>query len=153
MLDYLISNLSGTMLLGEYRQSIDKKGGLQLPSQISAELASGMVITRGFDCNLMLFPQSVWQQLAQKILGRPLSNQQSRALRRRIFSNAAVLFPDQYDHIQIPASLCKFATLEGDVVLTGMYDHVEIWNTQLWQPVHDLISNGDNGSDWATVGI
>ena len=141
------------MFLGEYRQAIDEKGGLKLPSQFSAELASGMVVTRGFDRNLMLFPHHGWQLLAHKILNRPLSIQQSRALRRRLFSNAAVLKADQYGRIQIPASLSDFAGLEGEVVLAGMYDYLEIWNTQTWQPLYDAINHGENGSVWETVGV
>jgi MraZ protein len=141
------------MFLGEYRQTIEEKGGLLLPSQYSIELASGMVVTRGFDRNLMLFPHHGWQLLAHKILNRPLSNQQGRALRRRFFSNAAVLNADQYGRIQIPASLCDFAGLEGEVVLAGMYDYLEIWNTQTWQPVYDAINSGENGSIWETVGV
>ena len=141
------------MFLGEYRQAIDEKGGLQLPSQFSAELASGMVVTRGFERNLMLFPHHGWQLLAHKILNRPLSIQQSRALRRRLFSNAAVLNADQYGRIQIPASLCEFAGLAGEVVLAGMYDYLEIWNIQTWQPVYDAINHGENGSVWETVGV
>ena len=141
------------MFLGEYRQAIDEKGGLQLPSQFSAELASGMVVTRGFERNLMLFPHHGWQLLAHKILNRPLSIQQSRALRRRLFSNAAVLNADQYGRIHIPASLCEFAGLAGEVVLAGMYDYLEIWNIQTWQPVYDAINHGENGSVWETVGV
>ena len=141
------------MFLGEYRQAMDEKGRLLLSSQYSIELASGMVVTRGFDRNLMLFPRDGWQLLAQKILNQPLSNQQSRALRRRFFSSAIVLNADQYGRIQIPASLCDFAGLEGEVVLAGMYDFLEIWNIQTWQSVYDVINNGENDSIWETVGV
>ena len=141
------------MFLGEYRQAIDEKCGLLIPSQYSVELASGMVVTRGFDRNLMLFPHHGWQLLANKILNRPLSNQQSRALRRRLFSNAAVLNADRYGRIQIPASLCDFAGLEGEIVLTGMYDYLEIWNAHIWQSVHDAINQGEHASIWETIGV
>ncbi len=141
------------MFLGEYKQAIDEKGGLLLPSQFSNELASGMVVTRGFDRNLMLFPHHGWQLLAHKILNRPLSIQQSRSLRRRLFSSAAVLKADQHGRIEIPAALCEFAALDGQVVLTGMFDYLEIWNTRMWQPVQDAINNGESNSIWETIGV
>ncbi len=141
------------MFLGEYKQAIDEKGGLLLPSQFSNELASGMVVTRGFDRNLMLFPHHGWQLLAHKILNRPLSIQQSRSLRRRLFSSAAVLKADQRGRIEIPAALCEFAALDGQVVLTGMFDYLEIWNTRMWQPVQDAINNGESNSIWETIGV
>lgn len=141
------------MFLGEYRQAIDEKGGLLLPSQYSVELAAGMVVTRGFERNLMLFPQHEWQLLAQRVLKRPLSNQQSRSLRRRLFSKAAVLSVDRHGRIQIPAMLCDFAALAGEVMLAGMYDYLEIWNAQMWQPVHDAINDEETSSIWETVGV
>ena len=69
------------------------------------------------------------------------------------FSSAAVLNVDRYGRIQIPAPLCDFAGLEGEVVLAGMYDYLEIWNTHTWQSVYDAINNGENGSIWDTVGV
>jgi MraZ protein len=141
------------MFLSEYKQTIDDKGGLLLPDSYSAELSDGMVLTRGFDQNLMLFPHQGWQLLAHKILNRPLSFNQSRALRRRLFSSAAVLRADKRGRIQIPNSLCKFAALDGEVVLAGMYDYLEIWNYQAWQLVNDAINNVHDGSIWETTGI
>lgn len=141
------------MLLGEFRQAINENGGLLLPSQYLVDLAAGMVLTRGFDRNLMLFPHNEWQLLAHKVLNRPLSYQHSRNLRRRLFSNATVLDADQSNNIQIPDFLCEFALLKGEVVLTGMYDYLEIWNAQLWQSVCDAISEGNNGSVWEDAGV
>ena len=141
------------MFLGEYRQAIDEKGGLRLPDPYSSDLHAGMVVTRGFDRNLMLFSHQGWLLLAEKILNRPLSIDQSRALRRRLFSNAAVLKVDERGRIHIPESLCVFAALEGEVVLAGMYDYLEIWDIQIWQPVHEAINSWQDDSIWETAGI
>lgn len=141
------------MFLGEYRQAIDGKGGLLLPRQYSVELAGGMVVTRGFERNLMLFPQPEWHLLAQKVLNRPLSHLQSRSLRRRLFSKAAVINVDKNGRIQIPASLCDFAELDGEVMLAGMYDYLEIWSMRLWQPIHDATNDEEASSVWEMVGV
>ncbi len=140
------------MFLGEYKQAIDEKGGLLIPSSLALELASGMVITRGFERNLMLFPHSDWQQFAQKILHQPLSLEQSRALRRRMFSKAAAVDIDRRGRIQVPASLCEFAELEGQVVLAGMFNYLEIWNSKNWQPVQEALNISDGGL-WEMVGV
>ena len=107
-----------------------RKVGCCSPLCSRSALASGMVVTRGFEENLMLFPHHEWQVFAQKILNQPLSLAQSRALRRRMFSNAAVIEVDRRGRIQIPASLCEFAGLKRQVVLAGMFDYLEIWNPQ-----------------------
>jgi len=141
------------MFLGEFRQAIDENGGLVLPSHYLTAYASGIVVTRGFDRNLMLFAHDEWQLLAHKILNRPISNHQSRNLRRRIFANAAVLRVDKNSRIQIPDSLCDFAILKDEVVLTGMYDYLEIWNSRLWQAVSDAVVDDNNGSVWEAAGV
>lgn len=141
------------MLLGEHKQAIDEKGGLLLPSQYSVLLASGIVVTRGFERNLMLFPHDGWQLFAHKVLNQPLSFRNSRALRRRLFSNAAVLNIDPYGRIHIPSALRDFAELQGEVVLAGMYDYLEIWDIRHWLPEQEAANSRDNGSIWETVGV
>ncbi len=141
------------MFLGEFRQVIDEKGGLLLPSQYLSALGAGMVVTRGFDRNLMLFPRNEWQILASKILNRPLSIQQSRNLRRRLFSSAALIDSAKNSHIQIPQTLREFAELSGEVILTGMYDYLEIWNMQFWRSECEVINESANGSIWETTGV
>ena len=141
------------MFLGEFKRTIDENGGLVLPSQYLAALASGMVVTRGFDRNLMLFAHDEWKLLAYKIVNQPLSIHQSRNLRRRIFSNAAVLEIDKNSRIQIPNALCDFAALKDEVVFTGMYDYLEIWNSRLWQSASDAICKENDSSVWETAGV
>ena len=51
-------------LLGEYNHTIDDKGRLTIPAKFRRELAAGLVVTRGFDQNLMVFPIDGWQELA-----------------------------------------------------------------------------------------
>ncbi len=55
------------MFLGEYKHTIDVKGRLTIPAKYRGELATGLVVTRGFDQNLMLFPMDGWNELAERI--------------------------------------------------------------------------------------
>jgi len=141
------------MFLGEYRQVVDNKGRLTFPRHFENVLAAGLVVTRGFDRNLMVFTCQGWKTLAEKILQRPLSVRQSRALRRRLFSDAAELSPDRSGSILLPVSLCDFAGLHGEVVLTGMYDYLEIWGANQWQPVRDAMQLNEDETWWGAIGI
>jgi MraZ protein len=141
------------MFLGEIRQTIDADSGLLLPNQFLGQLVDGMVVTRGFDQNLMVFGPEQWQALANKILLQPLSYYQSRNLRRRLFSGAAVLRLDDNDSILIPQTLRDFAGLVEEVVLNGMYDYFEIWSFQRWQSAHQRIIANSNGSLWEMNGV
>ncbi|MCA9941260.1 MAG: division/cell wall cluster transcriptional repressor MraZ [Anaerolineales bacterium] len=141
------------MFLGEFVHTIDDKGRLTIPAKFRGELAAGLVITRGFDRNLMLFPLDGWQNLADEIATRPLSDEGMRAFRRRVFSGAADLVPDRQGRIVLPAYLREFAGIETEVVVTGMYNYLEIWNADNWQAVRTEVEESDDATRWDDLGI
>ena len=49
------------------------------------------------------------------------------------FSGAVDVVPDKQGRIAIPQHLRDFAKLDGDVVLAGQFDHIEIWNNEHFQ--------------------
>ncbi len=95
------------MFLGEYTHAIDDKGRLTVPAKYRGELAMGLVVTRGFDSNLMVFTMEGWSELAQKIADRPLSDPSARAFRRRVFSGAVDLVPDTAGPNSICLPICE----------------------------------------------
>jgi len=141
------------MFLGEYTHSIDDKGRLTVPAKFRGELATGLVVTRGFDTNLMVFTMGGWQELAQKISQKPLSDLSTRAFRRRVFSGAIDLTPDRQGRILLPANLRGFAELDSEAVIIGMYSYLEIWAVDAWEPVRDEIESSEDVARWENLGI
>ena len=141
------------MFLGEYIHTIDDKGRLTIPSKFRGTLASGLVVTRGFDQNLMLFPLDEWQNLAQRIAERPLSDESIRAFRRRVFAGAVDLTPDRQGRILLPAYLREFASISGEVVIAGMFNYLELWSNKSWQTIREYIENNSDAARWDDLGI
>jgi MraZ protein len=141
------------MFLGEYNHSIDDKGRLTIPARFRAELAGGLVVTRGFDQNLMMFPLQGWQELAEQILQRPLSNEDVRLFRRRVFSGAVDLEPDRQGRVIVPVYLREFAGINGEVIVAGMYNYVEIWNATAWQQVRQQAESNSDAARWDDLGV
>ncbi len=141
------------MFLGEYIHAIDDKGRLTVPAKFRGDLAKGLVVTRGFDTNLMVFTLEGWNELAQKIADKPLSDASTRAFRRRVFSGAVDLTPDRQGRILLPANLREFAELDGEAVIIGMYSYLEIWGVDSWKPVRDEIESSDDVARWENLGI
>jgi MraZ protein len=141
------------MFLGEYTHTIDEKGRLTIPAKFRGELASGLVVTRGLDRNLLVFTMKEWEELAQKIAKTPISDRSARAFSRRVFSGATDLVPDRQGRILIPATLREFAELGDEAVIIGMYNYAEIWNADAWNPVRDDIENSDDFERWQNLGI
>ncbi|GIK55694.1 MAG: transcriptional regulator MraZ [Chloroflexota bacterium] len=141
------------MFLGEYTHTIDEKGRLTIPAKFRGLLASGLVVTRGFDQNLMLFPLDGWQELAQRIAARPLADEDMRMFRRRVFSGATDLLPDRQGRILLPPYLRDFAGINGDVVIAGMFHYLELWSSDAWTAVRQSIERQDDASRWQDLGI
>lgn len=141
------------MFLGEYTHTIDGKGRLTIPSKFRGMLAAGLVVTRGFDQNLMIFPLDGWKGLANRIEERPLSDEDMRAFRRRVFSGAVDLVPDKQGRILMPSYLRDFAGIDGEVVIAGMYNYLEIWSSEAWKKVRESFESDDDATRWEDLGI
>ena len=140
------------MFLGEYTHTIDDKGRLTIPARFRGDLAAGLVVTRGFDQNLMIFPLTGWQEMAERILSRPLADESVRAFRRRVFSGAVDLVPDRQGRIVLPNYLRDFARIDGEVVVAGMYNYLEVWSVLSWDTVRENIEESD-ATRWDDLGI
>jgi MraZ protein len=142
------------MLLGEYRQAMDSMGQVVLPNQVLSELRGTLVVARGFERNLILYSEQQWRDLAAKLMGKPISDHAVRTLRRRLFSDAAELSVNGDGLITLPASLRKFAGIQNEVILTGMYDHLELWSVQEWsQILQTVVEQDPNGEQWDGLGL
>ncbi len=139
------------MFLGEYRHTIDDKGRLTIPAKYRALLAGGLVVTRGLDNNLMAFTMEGWEALAERIKQLPLTDTNAREFKRRVFSGAVDLIPDRQGRILIPPYLREFAHIDSEAIISGMFDYVEIWNADDWQPMREVIE-GD-APRWEGLGI
>jgi MraZ protein len=122
------------MLLGEYAHTIDDKNRLTLPAKFRDSFADGGVVTRGLDGCLYLYGQTEWAALVAGRLAEldPLL-EEGRLMQRYFFSAAAEAAPDKQGRIMIPAALLEHARLGKEVVVAGVYDHLEIWDRAAWR--------------------
>jgi len=125
------------MFIGEYSHSIDEKGRMAIPSRMRGELANGAVVTRGIDNCLWVFPKNEWEALAKKLSNLPLSDANSRAFSRLMLAGAMEVEFDNQGRILLPAYLREYANLKKNAVIAGLYNRVEIWESQKWQDYKD----------------
>ncbi len=132
------------MFLGEYLHTIDDKGRLTLPAKFRAELAKGVVVTRGLDGCLFVHPMSEWERLSEKINSLPLTRKDARTLARLMYSGATDCAPDKQGRILLPNYLRDFAGVDGETVIIGLHNRLEIWNPERWQEVRNEVEeHGD----------
>ena len=122
------------MLLGEFEHTIDDKNRLTLPAKFRQALSGGLVITRGMDGCLYCYPQAEWEQLVEgRLAGLDPLSKESRLMQRYFFAGASEAEPDKQGRVMVPATLAKNAGIGREVVVTGVRDHLEIWDRAAWR--------------------
>jgi len=120
------------MFLGEYTHTIDEKGRLTIPSKYRFYLEAGMVVTRGLDRCIAVYPTDEWKTLVERIMSLPSTPRPSREFTRLIFSAASDLKMDRQGRILIPSVLANYASLDLEATIIGINNRFEIWNPARW---------------------
>ena len=121
------------MFIGEYQHTIDAKGRMAIPVKFRQKLDGGAIVTRGLDHCLFLFSVKDWEALAQKLIALPLAQSNSRAFARLMLAGAMDVEVDKQGRILIPDYLRAYSNLKKQAVVTGLYNRVEIWDTESWK--------------------
>ncbi len=143
------------MFIGRDSRALDDKGRLTIPARHRPDLVLGMVITRGLDGGLFVFPIPEWERRAEKIKALPITNPTARAFSRFLLGDAANCKLDSQGRVLIPRFLLDVAGIDGDVVVIGQGGRLELWATERLEEVQsEFESNGDNAaSGFAELGI
>ncbi len=120
------------MLIGEYNHNLDSKGRLAIPAKFRAILKKGAVVTKGLDGCLFLYSKEQFSKIASSLSSLPISQAKARAFSRHMLAGAMDLEFDNQGRITLPEYLRDFAVLNKRVIISGLYDHLEIWDEKSW---------------------
>jgi MraZ protein len=123
----------GPVFLGTHQPRLDDKGRLFLPAKYREELAEGLVITKGQERCLYVFPVEEFQRLTEALRTAPVTAKAVRDYSRVFFASASDETPDKQGRITIPPSLRQYAGLERDCVVIGANTRLEIWDARAWE--------------------
>ncbi len=119
------------MFIGEHTHTVDEKNRFSLPAKFRKDLGKKVVVTRGKDRCLVLYPHKTWLEISNEVKQKGhVESDQKYA--RFTFSGASEIEIDSIGRILIPEFLREFAELKNTIVLTGVHDKVEIWNDKKW---------------------
>lgn len=121
------------MFLGTHTPKVDDKGRVILPAKFRPGLTEGVVLTKGQDRSLVLWPIAEFEAAAARVREASQSNASVRAYSRVLFSSAFDQVPDKQGRITVPTSLREYAGLDRECVVVGNHNTVEIWDEQAWQ--------------------
>ncbi len=142
----LVDNL---MFIGEYKHTIDSKKRLALPAKFRKKLGKKVVITKGVDKCLVVYPEKEWNVMSKKLEKLPISRKEARNFARIMLAGAVLAGIDRLGRVLIPDYLKDYATLKKNTVVCGLSNRLEIWDEKKWNSfkskiepkVDDMVSN------------
>lgn len=117
---------------GRYEHALDPKGRLILPARFRADLDQGGFLTQFRDrCLAMWTPEEFEKQMVSMQEAQERGRAQ-RNVARLWAAGTQQVDVDRQGRIAIAPHLREFARLEGDVLINGAIDRVELWSPAVW---------------------
>jgi len=129
------------MFLGRFSHNLDAKGRLAIPAKFRGALADGLVVTRGIDRCLSVYPLTAWLVLAERISALSISDPDARQFKRMVFAEAMDEELDAQGRIVVPPELRRYAGIEREAIVVGMNTYVEIWDPTRWSALSATVED------------
>ena len=117
------------LFLGTYYHSLDDKNRLILPAKMAAKFDGVLVVSKGFEGCLEVRTKFDFEYRSNQLLALSENKKDSRIISRQFFANSSELEIDKANRILIPNHLKQLASLNKDVILIGLGNKIEIWDT------------------------
>jgi len=128
------------VLLGEYEYTVDDRGRLAIPARLREPFLSGLVLARGLEPCIVVYPTARWNGLADRMTDLPPNSTDARRWQRAIFPSAFQAELDRQGRVLLPQTLRDYAGIEANVVIIGMHSTLEIWSRDAWRTEQALLN-------------
>jgi transcriptional regulator MraZ len=135
------------VFLGTHTPRLDEKGRLFLPAKFREELAEGLVVTRGQERCLYVWPAAEFRAFTAGLRKDSVTVRKNRDFMRMLAAGASAESADRQGRVTLPADLRQYAGLDRDCVVIGAYNRVEIWDAGAWQRYSD--EQEDTFANWS----
>lgn len=95
-------------------------------------MAGGLVVTRGQEHCLFLYPMDEFVKVAEQMRQAPTTSKAARDYMRVFLSGASDEVPDKQGRFTIPANLRHYAGLDREVTVIGAGARLEVWDSGAW---------------------
>jgi MraZ protein len=127
---------------GKYYYTVDPKGRIIIPAPfreiIMTNYSTKLFITNAlFDTCLCIYPMEEWHRLQEQVRTKPRSDEAIRYYLRRVVASAIETEIDKQGRVLVPAALREDAKINGNVVLAGQIERIELWDRNEWDILYD----------------
>ncbi len=142
-----MQNTYNISFTGEFSYTLDAKGRLNIPAKFRKALHPvndrTLVISRGFDGQLMVYPLVEWQKVENQLSKLSSIKRRDRTFVRSIVRYAEHVQMDTQGRIPVSDSLLSFAGIEKDVKIIGMIKKIELWSPDVLREVDSEFQDED----------
>ena len=124
------------MFSGMSNHSVDSKGRIVLPAKFREALGERFYLARGFG-NACIQAMSAEQFDAISARISELPADKAMALQYTFTATAVEVSPNASGRVMIPQTLREFAGIEGDALVIGMNNRIEIWSGKRFEQFVD----------------
>jgi MraZ protein len=124
------------VFVGQFEHSLDGKGRLVLHSAFRPALKAGGVLAPWDRC-LALWTTDQFNDVAEKMKNRTSEGEGDLDVMRHFFAAARTVAPDGQGRFVVPEEHRAYAGLARDAVVSGQFDHIEIWERSRFHGVRD----------------
>ncbi|OGZ64792.1 MAG: cell division/cell wall cluster transcriptional repressor MraZ [Candidatus Staskawiczbacteria bacterium RIFCSPLOWO2_01_FULL_37_25b] len=132
------------MLIGQYEYTIDSKKRLALPAKFRGELGDKVIITKGVEKCLVVYTEKEFRIMSEKLSNLTISQSEARSFTRIMLAGAMEVSLDKLGRVLIPDYLKKYAGLKKNVIICGLSNRLEAWDSEEWQ---DYTKKAEKGVD------
>jgi MraZ protein len=113
--------------------TLDVKNRLTVPARHRAALASGVVLAKGLDACVGVWPPDDYETFKAAALEsfHPLSPER-RKLGTYFSANSLSTELDSAGRVMVPTFLGEHASLDKEVTVIGAGDHLQVWDRAAW---------------------
>ena len=104
----------------------------QLLRQLTGRSGYTFFMNRGFEKNIVLYPEGVWEEITKRIGELNYYNPKERQFMRYFFRGVKDVATDSVDRILVNKHLLDYAGIKSDVVLFAFIDRIEIWDKETY---------------------
>lgn len=126
----------------EYDCKLDAKGRLVLPAKLKAAIpetdGNVLMLMRGFEPCLTLYPMVEFNKTASRIAGLNEMKKEDRNIQRNFFRRSVEVELDSAGRILIPKNMLEALKVDKEVLVMGVGKKIEIWNREVYNELYDM---------------
>ena len=117
--------------------ALDGKGRVTVPARfrdvLVATVDGRLVVCKGPDGCLLLFPLPVWEQIEARLAALPATDRVKERYLERVSYYGQQSRLDGQGRLLVPTILRSSATMSGEVVVSARIDHLVVWNRERFE--------------------